>query len=48
MPLQSSCLGNEREVKAAMNEIHMAENDGGADKPPPKKKARTEPAKKNQ
>ena len=33
-------------MKAVMTEMNMAEKDGGADEPPPKKKARTEPAKK--
>lgn len=28
-------LGSECEVKTAMNEMHVAENDGGADEPPP-------------
>ena len=40
-------LGSEHEVKAAMNETHMAEKDNGADESPPKKKAKTELTKKN-
>ena len=39
-------LGSERDMKAAMHEMHVAENDGGAGELPPKKKARTEPVKK--
>ena len=38
-------LGSETEVKAAMNEMRGAKDDG-MDEPPPQKKARTEPAKK--
>ena len=40
-------LGSEPEVKAAMNEMRVAEKDGDMDEPPPQKKARTEPAKKS-
>ena len=39
-------LGSEGEVKAVMTEMNMAEKDGGADEPPPKKKLELNQPKK--